>query len=68
MTSNTRAATAFGSEMLELRSHIARCNGQRGRWFELRCIADAVHGFVAPRFVTTLFIASTVMLLAAFAI
>jgi hypothetical protein len=48
-------------ELSELGAHVSRCNGSRGRWFTLRCLADAVHDFVAPRFVTTLFIASALI-------
>lgn len=55
-------------ELSELGDHIDRCNGCRGRWFALRCAADAVHDFVAPRFVTTLLVAAVVMGLAAFAL
>lgn len=55
-------------ELRELGAHVSRCNGSRSRWFALRCAADAVHDFVAPRFVTTLFIASAVIGLAAFAL
>jgi hypothetical protein len=52
----------------ELRAHIGSCNGSRGRWFMLQCVADAVHDFVAPRFVTTLFIASALIGIAAIAL
>ncbi len=55
-------------ELSELGAHIERCNGCRGRWFQLRCVADAVHDFVAPRFVTTLLVAGTVAGLAALAL
>ncbi len=55
-------------ELSELGAHIDRCNGCRGRWFALRCAADAVHDFVAPRFVTTLLVATVVMGLAALAL
>ena len=51
-------------ELHNLGAHVSRCNGCRGRWFALRCAADAVHDFVAPRFVTTLLIAATVIGLA----
>lgn len=47
-------------ELHELGAHVSRCNGSRGRLFALRCIADAVHDFVAPRFVTTLLIAGAI--------
>ena len=41
-------------ELFALGAHVDRCNGSRGRMFGLRCIAAAIHGFIAPRFVTTL--------------
>ena len=55
-------------ELSALGAHVDSCNGCRGRWFALRCAADAVHDFVAPRFVTTLFIASAVIGIAALAL
>ncbi len=61
------AADTQPMELRELGKHVSRCNGSRGRWFTLRCVGDAVHDFVAPRFVTTLLIASTVIGLAALA-
>jgi hypothetical protein len=64
--SNTWATTAM--DFSELRAHIGRCNSTRERWFMLRCVADAVHDFVAPRFVTTLFIASAVIGITALAL
>lgn len=54
-------------ELQALGAHVSRCNGSRGRWFALRCATDAVHAFVMPRFVTTLFIASAVIALTALA-
>ena len=48
-------------ELSALGAHVSRCNGCRGRWFTLRCAIDAVHDFVAPRFVTTLFLAVAVL-------
>lgn len=55
-------------ELRELGAHVNRCNGCRSRWFALRCAVDAVHDFVAPRFVTTLLVAATVIGLAALAL
>lgn len=55
-------------ELSALGAHIDRCKGCRSRWFKLRCTVDAVHDFVAPRFVTTLCIAGAVIGLAAFAL
>ena len=45
------------AELDALGAHVSRCNGCRGRWFALRCVADAVHDFLAGHFVTTLLIA-----------
>ncbi len=68
-TASIADATATAPmELSELGEHISRCNGCRGRWFALRCAADAVHDFVAPRFVTTLCIASAVIGLTALAL
>ncbi len=55
-------------ELSELGAHVDRCNGCRGRWFALRCAADAVLDFVAPRFVTILLVAGLVTGLAALAL
>ncbi len=55
-------------ELSELGAHIGRCNDSRGRWFALRCAADAVHAFFAPRFVTTLLFVGLAMGLAALAL
>ena len=43
-----------------LGAHVDRCNGSRGRMFGLRCAADALYGFLAPRFVTTLVVVTLV--------
>ena len=48
-------------ELDELGQHVSRCNGSRGRWFALRCSADALHDFIAPRLITTLFIVGGVI-------
>ena len=55
-------------ELSELGDHVSRCNGCRSRWFALRCAADAVHDFIAPRFVTTLFVAAAVIAVVAIAL
>ncbi len=55
-------------ELSELGAHIGRCNGCRGRWFALRCAADAVHDFVASKFVTTLVIVGSLVAITALAL
>lgn len=62
------AAETSPMEWQELGAHVNRCNGSRGRWFAARCAADAVHDFVAPRFVTTLCIAGALIGLMAMAL
>ena len=48
-------------ELSALSDHLARCNGRRSRLFGVQCMAEAVHGRVAPRFVTTLLVATLVL-------
>ena len=59
------AADTSPMELSALGEHLGHCNGCRGRMFNLRRIGEAVHGFVASRFVTTLVVA-TLMLGGAF--
>ena len=59
------AAETSPMELSALGEHVSLCNGSRGRWFAMQCAADAVHAFVAPRLITTLFIAGTLIGLAA---
>jgi hypothetical protein len=49
-------------ELSALKDHVHVCHGLSGRLFAMSCRAEAVHGFVAGRFLTTL-----VAALAAFA-
>ena len=55
------AADTAPMELRELGDHVSRCNGSRSRWFALRCATDAMHAFVAPRLVTTLFVAGALI-------
>ena len=41
-------------ELSALGEHLNHCQGSRGRMFALRCAAEAAHGFLASRFVTSL--------------
>ncbi len=43
-------------DRFDLMSHMQRCAAVRGRWFNLRCAAEALHAVVAPRFVTSLIV------------
>ncbi len=53
------------TDLRALVAHYQRCNGCKGRWFSLQCAIEVVHGFVGPRFVTTLFTASAIIMLSA---
>ena len=43
-------------ELSTLGEHADQCKESSGRLFALRCAADAVHAFFAPRLITTLVI------------
>ena len=45
-------------ELSALGDHLGHCRASRGRLFGLHCAAERLHGFVAPRFMTTLAIAT----------
>lgn len=69
------STASFGSAMdispmdlSALVDHFARCQGCRGRLFALRCAAEATHGFVATRFVTTLVVMVSLIAGVAFAV
>ncbi len=48
------AADTSPMDLSALGAHVDRCNGLRGPMFGLRCAADTLSGFLAPRIVTTL--------------
>jgi hypothetical protein len=48
------AASTLPMELSALGAHLDLCRGSRGSVFALRCFAEALKGFVAARFVTTL--------------
>lgn len=41
-------------ELLSLGDHLGLCRNPHGRLFALHCMADAMRGFMAARFMTTL--------------
>ena len=49
-------------DAVSLRRHLLRCERESGRWFGLRCMAESVHRFLAPRFVTTLALVVAILL------
>lgn len=42
-------------EISALGQHLNLCKNLHGRMFAIHCAADRMHGFLAPRFITTLF-------------
>lgn len=55
------AASASAVELSGLGEHLHLCNGARGALFGFQRAAETVDGFVAPRFVTTLVVATLLM-------
>ena len=53
-------ADSLPMELSELGRHMNACQASRGRLFSLQCAADALHSFVASRFVTTLVVVGIV--------
>jgi len=67
-SSFSHAADTSPMELNDLGAHLARCRGCRSRWFALQCVNDALHDFVARRFVTTLVVAAVVIGIGTFAL
>ncbi len=51
-------ADASPMELSALGAHMAECKPLTGRLFDARCAAEAMHGFVAGRMMTTLVVAA----------
>jgi hypothetical protein len=69
MTSSRWSTASFGqspdslpSELAALHDHVKVCNRFRGPWFTTQCRAEALHGFMVARLVTT--VAATCALVA----
>jgi hypothetical protein len=68
----TWSTSSFGAsadtspgELSSLGEHLGLCRSSQSRSFRLRCAAETLHGFVAPRFVTSLVLASLLLMLGA---
>lgn len=55
---------ALRDQVHSLGRHLHQCRAAQGRLFRLRQAALAMHGWVAPRFVTTLALAGLLIALA----
>ncbi len=60
-SSFAEAADTSPAELSALGAHQALCRHQSGRLFNLQCVGEAMHGFVAPRLVTTLVVVALVI-------
>ena len=49
------------SDLSSLGEHFQHCSGCQSRWFSIECAIEAVHAFVGPRIVTTLFAVGAVI-------
>ncbi len=48
-------------ELAALGAHLTLCKEPHGRLLAMQCVAHALHGFVAPRFITTLVVMTLLM-------
>ena len=55
--------SALHEHLQSLQRHVLQCRQARGRWNSLRCAAEAIHGLLAPRFVTTVTVVTIAMAL-----
>jgi hypothetical protein len=55
------AADTSPMELSVLGEHMAKCSHPPGRLFSWQCTAEAIHGAVSSRFVTTLTLATIVV-------
>ena len=52
----------MATELSALGTHLALCHGLSGRLFSLQCFGEAMHGFVAPRLVTTVVVSAALLI------
>lgn len=57
----SRLASLYGAQMS---SHLQQCTLASGVWHRLGCAAEAAHGFLAQRFVTTTVVVAVVLAVA----
>jgi len=55
-------ADATPMELTALGEHLSLCQALTGRLFDLHCGAEAVHAFVASRFVTSLVVLGVLLI------
>ena len=74
MTSSPHASAALSAqtarppvfaEGLSLGAHVDACRNALGRGFAWRCAGEHLHDLLGPRLVTTVFVATTLMVLLA---
>jgi hypothetical protein len=61
-TANNQGTGDFPTEASVLGEHLHYCKRPYGRLYGVVCAADAMHGFAATRFVTTLVAAALLIL------
>jgi hypothetical protein len=58
------ASRLVALQQLNLQLHYLQCRVVRGAWFHTAAALERLHGAIAPRFVTTVCVAATLMLTA----
>jgi hypothetical protein len=61
-TANNQDVDNTPLEAAVLRQHLSDCKKPYGRFFGAVCAADDMHGFAVSRFVTTLFVVASLIL------
>jgi hypothetical protein len=51
-------ADTSSAELASLRHHLSSCKGLHGKFFAVRCAAEAIDAHIKSRFVTTLVLAT----------
>ena len=64
-TVSRSSVLAAGRDPLALDAHIRACDRARGPGFALACVGERVHEMLAPRFVTTVVAATSLLALLA---
>ena len=60
-SSDGGSADTSPMELAALGDHLHVCKSAHGRWIALRCVAERINRFLAPRFLTTLVVVGLVI-------
>ncbi|MBC7940022.1 MAG: hypothetical protein H7Z19_09715 [Chitinophagaceae bacterium] len=55
------APNMLGEQTATLRRHVQQCSLARGRWFGAAALGERVHGWIAPRLISTVAVVLVLM-------